>query len=227
MSRKSRKAANPKSLRRQEEELANREIELALRDARVRGRESQMAGQMDLLGERAQWIEDRVSEMSRWVDDTSDDEQGALEMKKLLRGLGDGAARKEADLNGYVSRSKTLMVARAAIAAQRFDVLQRREEQLDDRDAEVGTCEEAVVRAEVRIAARERMVIEAIQRLEQMIGGKRSSNEGDMLRRAMFGQIATMSVPEGRTQDKASRKGRRRTPSKRPPVLDMSVFVDD
>lgn len=225
MTAKSDLKPSAESLRRQEETLANAEIELALRDARVRGRESQLAVQLRLLNERAQWIETRVADVRAWVDRGDVDKVAQGDLAELLRGLGDGAALQEADLNRYVSRSETLMVARAAMAAQRADVLQRRTEQLDDRDKEVSDCEEAAVRAEVRLAARERMVIEAIQRLEQLVGTAGADEELNRIGRAKFAQTVTMTRRENLVQDRKTSARRTSATGKAPPVLDMSVPV--
>ena len=212
-------------MRRQEEELANREIELALRDARVRGRESQLSAQLSMLSDRAGWIESRVAEVRGWAQ-THDIEPAQLELlDDALRGLGDGAALQEASLDGYVSRSQTLMVARAAMAAQRADVLRRRAAQLDDRDREVGLCEEALVRAEVRLAARERMVIEAIMRLEQFIGVS-GIGVNPQPKRSDFATTVTMTCSEVAQQDAVTmhRPSGGKRQHRAPPVLDLSAM---
>lgn len=183
--------------------------------------------QRGLLSERAEWIEARVREMADWTQQQQLMAEQKSTVASVMRGLGDGAAAKEADLDGYVLRSKTLLVARAAMAAERAEMLRRREAQLDDRDGEVGDCEDAMVRAEVRIAARERLVIEAIQKVEQIVGGLGQSDVDHTLRRAKFAQTVTMTHVEAVRQDEAMRTSRKtRKASSAPPVLDLNVPTD-
>lgn len=161
--------------------------------------------------------------MRDWATGHELSEHDHSRLADSLRGLGDGAALQEADLDGYVSRSKTLMVSRAAMAAQRAEVLDRRHKQLDARDEEVSACEEAMVRAEVRIAARERMVITAIQALEHLVGASAGGEEADRLKRARFAQTVTMTRQEAQRHDEAAAGRRKSGAGAAPPVLDLDV----
>ncbi|GEM_PF-2820030 len=212
-------------LRQREEQLANGEIELALRDARVRGREGRLATQRDALNERASWIEEQVSSLRKWSGAQHLEDDELRDVLEILRGLGDGAAHEEADLDGYVARSETLMVARVAMAAQRAEVLQRRQTQLDERAREVSALEEAIVRADVRIAARERMLIEAIQKIEQVAGGSEpaKSNGPTATKRRAHTRTVTMSDEEAARADAEVAKllNTKRRVNSAPPILDI------
>lgn len=150
-------------LQQHEQELTTAEMELALADAGLRGREATVSAQRSGLEERARWIDDRVKQLHRWAT------TAGIDAGDELVGLGDGAALREADVEAYVDRSKTLLVSRAATLAARQEMLQIRRRQLEGREAEVEALEQAFIRAEVRLTARERLLVGAAGRLEEMV----------------------------------------------------------
>lgn len=150
-------------LQQREQDLATAEIELALADAGLRGREATVSAQRSGLEQRARWIDERVSKLQSWAA------TAGVDAAEHLVGLGDGAALREADVEAYVDRSKTLLVSRAATLAAREEMLKVRRCQIEGREAEVEALEQAFIRAEVRLTARERLLVAATGRLERMV----------------------------------------------------------
>lgn len=146
-----------------EQRLDGAEMELALQGAVLRGREATLAAGRGGLERRAQWIDTQVARLSAWSQ-----AQG-VDAADILHGLGDGAALQEADVEGHVKRSHTLLLGRAAILAAREEMLTRRQRQLDRRDSEIADLEQAQIRADVRLAARERMLLAAARELERRV----------------------------------------------------------
>ena len=149
-------------LQQREQDLATAEIELALADAGLRGREATVSAQRSGLEHRARWIDQRVRQLQSWAA------AAGVDAAEELVGLGDGAALREADVEAYVDRSKTLLVSRAATLAAREEMLEVRRCQIEGREAEVEALEQAFIRAEVRLTARERLLVAATGSLEQM-----------------------------------------------------------
>jgi len=172
------KASDPtlEDLQRQEQQLAAQEMELSLTDASLRGREATVSAQRSGLERRARWIDSRVESLKQWAIDSG------VDTGDELVGLGDGAALREADVEAYVDRSKTLLVSRAATLAARKETLNVRRKQLEGREAEVEALEQAFIRAEVRLTARERMLMAANARLERNAAQARPGEEDAVAR---------------------------------------------
>lgn len=156
-------AGSPVELTRREEALAESELEAALIDARLRGREAGLEAQRQALEARAGWIEGVAGTLERFRAD-----HDASTQSEHLHGLGAGQARQEADLDAYVRRSSTLMLARAAMIATREELLARRRAQQRGRGREIDELEAALVRVEVRLAARERLLLAAVREQEAL-----------------------------------------------------------
>ena len=146
-----------------EEAVTEAEIDAALADARLRGREAGLEAQRATLLARASWVDSVAASLERWSEGASVSDGGAL------HGLGGGAAREEADLDSYVRRSATLLLARSAMIATREELLARRRGQHESRAREIDSLEAALVRVEVRMAARERMLLAAVRTLESQV----------------------------------------------------------
>lgn len=146
-----------------EEAVTEAEIDAALADARLRGREAGLEAQRSTLLARAGWIDSVAASLERWTEGADVSDGGAL------HGLGGGAAREEADLDTYVRRSATLLLARSAMIATREELLARRRGQQESRAREIDSLEAAMVRVEVRIAARERLLLAAVRSLESQV----------------------------------------------------------
>ncbi len=157
-------AGSPIELTRREEQLAEAELEAALADARLRGREAGLEVQRQALEARAGWIDGVADVLDRFHHLHGPD----LAPSEHLTGLGAGAARQEADLDAYVRRSSTLMLARAAMIATREELLARRRAQQQGRSREIDELEAALVRVEVRLAARERLLLAAVREQEAL-----------------------------------------------------------
>ena len=157
--------SEPHDLQRREETLAEREIEMALSEAQLRGQEAHVAALGAALSTRGAWIDGQVDQIAAWAS------RAGVDAAHMLHGLGGGAATQEADLKRYVQRSETLLIGRAAMIATRAEVLQRRVEQLADRASELQAFEQAFVRAEVRLTARERLLREALSELQRTASG--------------------------------------------------------
>lgn len=157
--------SEPHDLQRREEALAEREIEMALSEAQLRGQEAHVAALGTALSTRGAWIDGQVDQIAAWAS------RAGVDAAHMLHGLGGGAATQEADLKRYVQRSETLLIGRAAMIATRAEVLQRRAEQLADRASELQAFEQAFVRAEVRLTARERLLREALSGLQRTASG--------------------------------------------------------
>ncbi len=143
-----------------EEVLARAEIEASMLDARLRGRETSLHAQRFALDERAAWIEGLAGGLERWA------EQSQVAIGDTLTGLGGGAAAQEADVDAYVQRSATLALARAAMVATREELMARRRAQQERREREVEALEAALVRADVRLSAREKLLAVALREVE-------------------------------------------------------------
>ncbi len=143
-----------------EEVLARAEIESSMLAARLRGREASLAAQRAALDERAAWIEGLAAGLQRWAD------KAEVALGDTLTGLGGGAAAQEADVDSYVQRSATLALARAAMVATREELMARRRSQQERREREVEALEAALVRADVRLTAREKLLAVALREVE-------------------------------------------------------------
>ena len=146
-----------------EETVTEAEIDAALTDARLRGREAGLEAQRATLLARASWVDGVAASLERWTEGAAVSDGGAL------HGLGGGAAREEADLDTYVRRSATLLLARTAMIATREELLSRRRGQQESRGREIDSLEAAMVRVEVRMAARERLLLAAVRSLESQV----------------------------------------------------------
>ena len=213
----------PLELQLGEEALAAREIEMALSEAQLRGQEAHVAALGPALQARGAWIDSQVDQIATWAA------RAGVDAADILHGLGGGAAKEEADLKRYVRRSETLLIGRAAMIATRAEVVERRAEQLIDREQELQAFEQAFVRAEVRLTARERLLREAISRLQVSARGDvappfeptQTAPEPRVASPASHRHAATvsMSAVENQTLD-AAVEGR---PESAPPVLDFSA----
>ncbi len=217
---------DPLELQGREERLADREIEMALSEAQLRGQEAHVGALGRALETRGGWIDAQVARLSRWAM------AAGVDADAVLRGLGGGAAMEEADLDRYVRRSETLLLGRAAVIATRAEVLSRRQEQLAERARELEAFEQAFVRAEVRLTARERLLRDAIAQLQRSATGdaetmpdlepapRRASPATPPGRaRHRHAPTVTMTVGEGAALDASLTQ----SPGEAPPVLDFDA----
>lgn len=138
------------------------EIDLSFHEAQLRGRERLIGAQREALTQRAGWLDERERRLMRAQD-------GAPARAQPLAGLGEGRALQDADVEGYVARSATLHLGRVALLAAREEMLVRRKSLLRSRREELEAYEEAFTRAEVRLAARERLVAQSTVLLQRSI----------------------------------------------------------
>lgn len=150
-------------LQRREEELAADDFDIAFEDARLRSREASLLAQRQILAERAQRLDNRVALLERSA------RAHAVDTTEVLQGLGGGAALEEADVEGYVQRSGTLRLGRAAMITLRAELAARRRAHLVARSEELETYEQAFDRADVRLTARERLILAAARQIEQTL----------------------------------------------------------
>ncbi len=169
----------------QEQQLAAEEMDLSLTDAALRGREATVSAQRSGLERRALWIDNQVERLNRWAVESG------VDVGDELVGLGDGAALREADVEAYVDRSKTLLVSRQATLAARREMLKVRQGQLSGRQSEVEELEQAFIRAEVRLIARERMLMAATVRLGRSAAEARPGEEDAAARPVLLPTIAS------------------------------------
>ncbi|MCO4760020.1 MAG: hypothetical protein KC502_00830 [Myxococcales bacterium] len=205
----------PQFLKNSEELLASREIDMALAEAQLRGQEAHVAALGSALSARGEWIDGQVAKLASWAA------RAVVDADDALHGLGGGAATQEADLERYVRRSETLMLGRVAMIATRSEVLERRAAQLKDREKELQAFEQAFVRAEVRLTARERLLRQAIAQLQSSASGAPSIDPApaasDIAPQASHRHSPTVSMsPEENAIFEGSAGG-----ESSPPVLDF------
>lgn len=141
------------------------EIDLSFHEAQLRGRERLIGAQREALTQRAGWLDERERRLVRAHDDGPN-------RAGPLAGLGEGRALQDADVEGYVARSATLHLGRAALLAAREEMLTRRKALLKARREELEAYEEAFTRAEVRLGARERLVSQTTVQLQRTIAAE-------------------------------------------------------
>mgnify|MGYP007046915246 CR=1 FL=1 len=184
-------------LQEREEQLAAAEFELAFADAELRAREAGLQGQRLVLSQRAQWLDQRVEHLERSAT------KRALDTSVMLQGLGKGAALEDADVDGYVKRSATLHLGRAAMVAMRAELATRRREHLDARADELETYEQAFDRADVRLTARERLVLAAVREIEKALLGE--GEPGSTANESNDEASKTVSEPAAKTSSAGDR----------------------
>lgn len=138
------------TLQEREAQLDDLELELALEDAQLRGQEGQLAAQRQALTERAARLDQRERQLI--------ERAGPLLQRDRLTGLGDGQALGDSDVEGLVAKSLTLHLGREALLVARHEMLQRRRQLQAQRRDELLNYEAGFGRAELRLAARERLV---------------------------------------------------------------------
>lgn len=216
-------------LQHREQDLATAEIELALADAGLRGREATVSAQRSGLEQRARWIDQRVQHLHNWAAAVG------VDAGDELLGLGDGAALREADVEAYVDRSETLLVSRAATLAAREEMLKVRRCQIEGREAEVEALEQAFIRAEVRLTARERLLVAATGSLERMAAEPKADAEVAAAvpaillrtpRHIRHAPTVTMTAAEAADQGDDDRIQSRTVAGKpAPPVLELGMHA--
>ncbi|MBI5609636.1 MAG: hypothetical protein HY902_12260 [Deltaproteobacteria bacterium] len=145
------------TLQEREAQLDDLELELALEDAQLRGQEGQLAAQRQALTERAARLDQRERQLI--------ERAGPLLQRDRLAGLGDGQALGDSDVEGLVAKSLTLHLGREALLVARHEMLQRRRQLQAQRRNELLDYEAGFGRAELRLAARERLVAKATAEL--------------------------------------------------------------
>ena len=164
------------------------EIDLSFHEAQLRGRERLIGAQREALTQRAAWLDERERRLVRAND-------GAPSRTHPLSGLGDGRALQDADVEGYVARSATLHLGRVALLAAREEMLARRKALLRSRREELEAYEEAFTRAEVRLAARERLVAQSTVQLQRSIAAEANKSAEMFSAEARQTLMATGAMP--------------------------------
>ncbi len=129
------------ALARREKEISAAEVDLAIAEGQARAREAEVQTRHHVLGERAQGLD----AWARQAHETA------------LVGA-------QADLNSDVHASKAarLHLARQRLAQAREEWIVRRRQLLDERLAELEAIEQGLARAQQRVDARERRLLEAM-----------------------------------------------------------------
>ncbi len=155
--------SNSLALQQREAQLDELELDLALEDAQLRGQEGLLAAQRQALTERAARLDHREQQLLARASE--------LAKQTQLAGLGGGQALGDSDVEGLVAKSQTLHLGREALLAARHEMLQRRSQLVARRRNELLNYEAGFGRAELRLAARERLVAEATAALLRDLAG--------------------------------------------------------
>lgn len=162
--------ADRPTLEQREAELDELEVALAFEDAQLRGRQHTLTSLREAMTARAAWLDDRETKL---MEEADSDAAGTA-----LAGLGGGQALRDVDVEGFVAKSATLHLGRVALLAAREEMLVRRQQLLQQRQSELAEYEAAFSRAEIRLAARERLVGEATRRVLQQLAERTDPGAG-------------------------------------------------